>query len=59
MGRGKKLTYLFQREDSDPKGRLQKHVINWYHTTLCHPGINQTEERRLVNTFGGQKCEHT
>jgi hypothetical protein len=21
-------------------GRLQKHVINWYHTTLCHPGIN-------------------
>jgi hypothetical protein len=24
--------------------RLQKHVINWYHTTLCHPGINRTEE---------------
>jgi transposase InsO family protein len=23
---------------------LQKHVINWYHTTLCHPGINRTEE---------------
>jgi hypothetical protein len=19
---------------------LQKHVIDWYHTTLCHPGIN-------------------
>ncbi len=23
---------------------LQKHVIDWYHTVLCHPGINQTEE---------------
>ena len=23
---------------------LQKHVIIWYHTTLCHPGINRTEE---------------
>jgi hypothetical protein len=25
-------------------GRLQKHVINWYHTTLCHPGINRAKE---------------
>jgi transposase InsO family protein len=24
--------------------KLQKHVIMWYHTTLCHPGINRTEE---------------
>lgn len=23
---------------------LQKHVTAWYHTTLCHPGINRTEE---------------
>ena len=23
---------------------LQKQVIEWYHTTLCHPGINRTEE---------------
>ena len=23
---------------------LQQHVIAWYHTTLCHPGINCTEE---------------
>ena len=23
---------------------LQKHVISWYHTLLCHPGINRTEE---------------
>ena len=24
--------------------QLQKHVIDWYHTVLCHPGINRTEE---------------
>ena len=23
---------------------LQKHVIDWYHTSLCHPGQNKTEE---------------
>ena len=22
---------------------LQQHVVDWYHTTLCHPGINRTE----------------
>ena len=24
--------------------RLQKRVVEWYHYTLCHPGINRTEE---------------
>jgi hypothetical protein len=24
--------------------KLQKHTIDWYHTTLCHLGINITEE---------------
>ncbi len=24
--------------------KLQKHIIHWYHTVLCHPGINRTEE---------------
>ena len=24
--------------------QLQNHVIDWYHVTLCHPGINRTEE---------------
>jgi hypothetical protein len=24
--------------------RNKKTVISWYHTTLCHPGINRTEE---------------
>ena len=23
---------------------LQQHMIDWYHTVLCHPGINWTEE---------------
>jgi hypothetical protein len=23
---------------------LQKHVIDWYHTVLCHPGRNRTAE---------------
>ena len=27
-----------------PPTFLQKHVIDWYHTILCHPGINWTEE---------------
>ena len=26
-----------------PQG-LQKRVVQWYHHTLCHPGINQTKE---------------
>ena len=26
-----------------PQG-LQKQVVQWYHHTLCHPGINQTED---------------
>jgi hypothetical protein len=24
--------------------KLQKHATAWYHNTLCHPGINRTEE---------------
>ena len=24
--------------------QLQRHIIMWYHTTLCHPGVNRTEE---------------
>jgi hypothetical protein len=39
-------------------GQLQKNVITWYHTTLCHPGINQTEET-IGHTLGSQKCKHT
>ena len=24
--------------------QLHRHVVDWYHVTLCHPGINRTEE---------------
>jgi transposase InsO family protein len=31
--------------------QLQQHVIDWYHTTLCHPGINRTEESIAQHLF--------
>jgi hypothetical protein len=31
---------------------LQKHVFMWYHTTLCHPGINRTEETIGQHAYG-------
>jgi hypothetical protein len=43
-GGGKTTSLVCFKERIVIAGRLQKHVINWYHTTLCHPGINQTEE---------------
>ena len=30
---------------------LQKHVIDWYHTVLCHPGMNRTEETILQHLW--------
>ena len=30
---------------------LQKHVIDWYHTVLCHLGMNQTEETLLQHLW--------
>jgi Integrase zinc binding domain len=27
-----------------PKQLHDRHVIDWYHVTLCHPGINRAEE---------------
>lgn len=31
--------------------QLQKHIIDWYHLTLCHPGINRTEESISQHLF--------
>ena len=31
--------------------KLQDHVIDWYHITLCHPGINRTEETIAHHLF--------
>jgi len=43
-GGGKTTSLVCFKEKIVIPGLLQKHVIMWYHTTLCHPGINQTEE---------------
>jgi hypothetical protein len=43
-GGGKTTSLVCFKEKIVIPGQLQKHVIIWYHTTLCHPGINQTEE---------------
>jgi hypothetical protein len=31
--------------------KLQKHVVDWYHTVLCHLGINRTEESVAQHLF--------
>lgn len=38
------LWWLIYKDKIVVPARLQKSVITWYHTTLCHPGINRTEE---------------
>ena len=36
---------------------LQKHVIDWYHTVLCHPGINRTNETIVQHLYWPTLCE--
>jgi hypothetical protein len=43
-GGGKTTSLVCFKEKIVIPGQLQKHVIHWYNTTFCHPGINQTEE---------------
>ena len=43
-GGGKTRTLICYRDKIVIPQLLQRHVINWYHTMLCHPGINRTEE---------------
>ena len=43
-GGGKTTSLICHNDKIVIPGLLQKHVIMWYHTTLCHPGINRTEE---------------
>ena len=43
-GGGKTLSLTCFKDKIVVPTLLQKHVINWYHTLLCHPGINRTEE---------------
>ncbi len=44
QGGGKTTSLICYKDKIVIPGMLQKHIINWYHTTLCHPGINRTEE---------------
>jgi transposase InsO family protein len=43
-GGGKTTALICYRNKLVIPNKLQKAVISWYHTTLCHPGINRTEE---------------
>ena len=43
-GGGKTISLVCFKGKIVVPSRLQKHVISWYHTLLCHPGINRTEE---------------
>jgi RNase H-like domain found in reverse transcriptase/Integrase zinc binding domain len=49
---GRKIRSLMCYSDKIlvPK-HLQQHVIDWYHITLCHPGINRTEETISQHLF--------
>ena len=43
-GGGKTTSLICFKEKIVIPKLLQRHVISWYHTLLCHPGINRTEE---------------
>jgi Integrase zinc binding domain len=37
--------------------KLQKHVIDWYHKVLCHPGTNKTEDSIASHQYWQQSRE--
>ena len=43
-GGGKERTLITRNDKIVVPKILQKRVITWYHDTLCHPGVNRTEE---------------
>ena len=43
-GGGKTRNLICYKEKIVIPEQLQRHIIEWYHTMLCHPGINRTEE---------------
>jgi transposase InsO family protein len=43
-GGGKTRSLVCFRDKIVVPKKLQKHATAWYHNTLCHPGINRTEE---------------
>ena len=38
--------------------KLQHHIIDWYHTVLCHPGINRTEESISQHLYWPKMRDH-
>jgi hypothetical protein len=45
MGEGKlPKALVYYKNRIEIPNKLQKAGISWYHTMLCHPGINRTEE---------------
>jgi hypothetical protein len=43
-GEGKTKELISYKEKMMVPKKLQRHIVDWYHTVLCHPGINRTEE---------------
>ena len=38
------MQLICHKDKKDVQTLLQKHVIDWYHTILCHPGMDRTKE---------------
>jgi hypothetical protein len=43
-GEGKTKELISYKEKIVVPKKLQRHIVDWYHTVYCHPGINRTEE---------------
>jgi len=43
-GGGKERELIVYKDKIVVPQTLQKRIVDWYHTFLCHPGINRTEE---------------
>ena len=56
-GGGKTRSLVCYKDKIVVPTKLQKHVIDWYHTVLCHPGINRTEESIAQHLFWQQSRE--
>ena len=56
-GRSSWLLSCYKDRIMIPQG-LQKRVVQWFHHTLCHPGINQTEETISQHFYWKNMREH-
>ena len=50
-GGGKTCSLVCYNDKIVVPKKLHRHVIDWYHTVLCHPGINRTEESISQHLF--------